>query len=77
MKTSEPIVFVILLKSAALYLSGSDREVRPKALLTLFQVHGKHCRYTDLLFMLFCKHHSDAHDMFSHMIFIPGVVWNE
>lgn len=74
-KTSEPIVFVALLKSAALNLSVSDRD-GSRALLAQFQVHGKLYRCTDLPFMLFGKYHSVAHNVFSHM-FIQGIVWNE
>lgn len=65
-KTSEPIVFVIVLKSAALYLSVSDRQVRLKALLTPFQMQEKLYRYEDLLFLLFTKYHSVAHNVFSY-----------
>lgn len=59
------VVFVIVLKSAALYLSVPDGQVRPKALLTPFQMQGKLYRYEDLLFPLFSKYHSAARIVFS------------
>lgn len=76
-KTSEPIVFVILGKRAALCLSISDGQVRPEALLSQFQVQEKLHRFRNYLFALFSKFHTLAHNMFSHMILIWGIVWNE
>lgn len=54
-KHQSPIVFVIVLKSAALYLSVSDRQVRPAALPTPSQMQEKLDRYEDLLFLLFSE----------------------